>query len=66
MNGNLGFYLTLAAAVMSALSLVLHAVGVKSPKAEAMAEDVDKVRAAMPAQGPTPSAAPAAPVAPPK
>lgn len=39
------FYLSLAAALAAALSLVLHALGKKYPKAEALAEDVDKAEA---------------------
>lgn len=43
------FYLALAAAAAAALSLVLHALGTKYPKAEALAEDVDKVKSVLPA-----------------
>jgi hypothetical protein len=39
----MSFYLSLAGAVMAALSLVLHAVASKSPKMEVIAEDIDKV-----------------------
>ncbi len=42
------FYLALAAAIASALSLVLHAVGTKSARAEKIAEDVDKVKDLIP------------------
>lgn len=36
------FYIAVFSAVASALSLVLHALGAKYPKAEQAAEDVDK------------------------
>lgn len=42
------FYLALGAAVAAALSLVLHALGAKYPKAEVIAEDIDKVKDLLP------------------
>lgn len=42
------YYLALAGAVLGALSLVLHALGPKLPKAEKAAEDLDVVDALLP------------------
>jgi hypothetical protein len=39
------FYLALAAALGSALSLILHALGGKYPKAEKVAEAIDEAEA---------------------
>ena len=44
------FYLALAAAVGTALSLVLHALGKKYPKAEAVAEKIDDAEKLLPKQ----------------
>lgn len=42
------FYLALAGALMGALSLLLHALGKKYPKAEEYADDIDKVKDIVP------------------
>lgn len=42
------FYIALAGALMGALSLILHAVGKRSAKAESLAEKVDEVDALLP------------------
>lgn len=40
------FYLSLVAAIGTAVSLILHALGAKSAKAEKVAEAIDKAEAA--------------------
>lgn len=44
----MAFYLSLAAAVMSAISLVLHAIAPKYPMAGTIADDVDAVEKLVP------------------
>lgn len=41
------FYISLGAALMAAVSLVLHALAPKMPKAGVVADDIDKVEAAV-------------------
>ncbi len=44
----MSFYLALAAAVGTALSLILHALGAKSARAEKVAEVIDRAEALLP------------------